>query len=128
MGDWFDISDSDFFPIDVNFPNVTSAVGKLGTFTGINVMWQAVLPKISAYYSKISLLQSKINVRFLNNLEDIMLDTAVPIHSLIPRIRPTDYNPPNYTGTFTLDVNPEEEVLLYKNKSEVSAYMSPKIS
>lgn len=126
VGDWFEISDSDFSPIDVNFPNVSLAVSQIGSFSSINAMWQAVFPKIAAYYAKIPLMHAKINGRFLDKLEDIMLDSAVPVSSLIPRIRPTDYNPPNYTNTFNLGVNPEEEVSLYANISEVCS-SSPNI-
>lgn len=122
MGDWFDISDSDFSPIDVDFPNVSLAVSQIGSFSNINVMWQAVFPKIGAYYAKIPIMHTKLNGRFLEKIEDIMQDTvAVPISSLIPRLRPTDYNPPNYTNTFNLGVNPDEEVSLYRSMSEASS-------
>lgn len=121
VGDWFDISDSDFSPIDVDFPNVSLAVSQIGSFSSINAMWQAVFPKIGSYYAKIPVMHSKLNARFLEKLEDIMLNTSVPISILIPRIRPTDYDPPNYTDTFNLGVNPEEEVSMYRNISEVGA-------
>ena len=119
VGDWFDISDSDFSPLDVNFPNVSLAVSQIGSFSSINVMWQAVFPKIGAFYAKIPLMQSKLNVRVMDKIEEIMWNTTVPIISLIPRIRPTDYNPPSYTDTFNLGVDPEEEVSMYRNISEV---------
>lgn len=54
-------------------------------------------------------------------IEGITMDHSATVLGLIPRILPDDYNPPNFSGTIDLGINPEEEVALYKNKTDVSA-------
>jgi len=119
IGDWFDINDRDFFPIDVNFPNVDVAVGNVGPFGSINAMWEMMQPKIGAFYSRLALIPSRMKDRFGDVLETVLMEHSVSVFNLIPRILPDDYNPPTYVGNFLLDINPKDEVLMYKNKSEL---------
>ena len=122
VGDWFDISDTDFFPVDVDFPNVDVAVGNVGPFGSIDAMWDMVQPKINDFYASLALVPSRVKARLGDMLERILMDYSVSIWDLIPQIFPDDYNPPKYVGTLDVDINPKEEVLLYKNMSEVSLY------
>jgi hypothetical protein len=121
VGDWFDISVMDLIPINVNFPDVDVAVGNIGAFGSINAMWRKILPKIDAYYSSFEPMKTKIKARFMGLIEGIMMDHSLAVLDLIPRILPDDYNPPKFSGTIDLGINPEEEVSLYRNKTEVSA-------
>ncbi len=121
VGDWFDISVTDLIPINVNFPDVDVAVGNIGAFGSINAMWRTILPKIDAYYSSFEPTKTKIKARFMGLIEDIMMDHSLAVLGLIPRILPDDYNPPKFSGTIDLGINPEEEVSLYRNKTEVNA-------
>jgi hypothetical protein len=121
VGDWFDISVMDLIPINVNFPDVDVAVGNIGAFGSINAMWRKILPKIDAYYSSFEPMKTKIKARFMGLIEGIMMDHSLAVLDLIPRILSDDYNPPKFSGTIDLGINPEEEVSLYRNKTEVSA-------
>jgi hypothetical protein len=121
VGDWFDISVTDLLPRNVNFPDVDVAVGKIGSFGSINTMWQKVLPKIDAYYASFGPVKTRIKARFMSLIEGIMMNHSASVLDLIPRILPNDYNPPKFSGTVDIAINPEEEVSLYKNKTEVSA-------
>ena len=97
------------------------AVGNIGAFGSINAMWRKILPKIDAYYSSFEPMKTKIKTRFMGLIEGIMMDHSLAVLDLIPRILPDDYNPPKFSGTIDLGINPEEEVSLYRNKTEVSA-------
>ena len=66
-------------------------------------------------------MKTRIKARFMGLIEDIMMDHSVTVLDLIPRILPNDYNPPKFSGTIDIGINPEEEISLYKNKTEVSA-------
>lgn len=120
VGDWFDISDRDFFPIDVNFPNVDVAIENVGPFGSIDAMWGIIQPKISSFYASLALMPSRIMDRFGDAIENIMMDTSLSVFNLISRIVPDDYKPPKYAGSISSELNPKDEILLYKNKSEVS--------
>ena len=120
VGDWFDISDRDFFPIDVNFPNVDVAIENVGPFGSIDAMWGIIQPKISSFYASLALMPSRIMDRFGDAIENIMMDTSLSVFNLISRIVPDDYNPPKYAGSISSELNPKDEILLYKNKSEAS--------
>jgi hypothetical protein len=126
MGDWFDISVSDLIPRNVIFPDVDVAVGSIGSFGSINLMWQKILPKIDAYYSSLGVVKTRIKTRITGMFEDVMMDSSVSVYGLLPRIRPNDYNPPNFSGVDHLRINPDEELALYKNKTEVRAQCSLK--
>jgi hypothetical protein len=121
VGDWFDISVTDLLPKNVIFPDVDVAVGNIGSFGSINAMWIQILPKINAYYSNFGPVKTKIKARFTGLIEDIMMDHSITVLNLIPRILPNDYNPPKFSGTIDIGINPQEEISLYKNKTEVSA-------
>ncbi len=121
MGDWFDITVTDLIPINVNFPDVDVAVGNIGAFGSINAMWRKILPKIDAYYSSFGPMKTSIKARLVGLIEGIMVNRSVAVLGLIPRILPDDYDPPKFSGTINLVINPEEEVSSYKNKTEVSA-------
>jgi len=124
MGDWFDISVSDLIPRNVNFPDVDVAVGSIGSFGSINLMWQKILPKIDAYDSSFGVVKTRIKTRITDMFEDVMMEHSVSVYGLLPRIRPNDYNPPNFSGVDHLGINPGEELALYKNKTEVRAHCS----
>ena len=119
----FDISDRDFFPIDVDFPDVDIAVSNVGTFGSIYTMWHKVKPRIDAFYSSLAPIPSRIKDRVSDMLEGIMMEHSVSLFSLVSGILPDDYNPPKYIGEFELDVDPKEEVSMYKNMSEVSVQL-----
>ena len=120
VGDWFDISDRDFLPVDVNFPDVDIAIADVGAFDSINAMWAKVAPKFDAFITSISRIPPTIKDRFEELIDDVMMKHSVALFNLIPNLLPDDYNPPKYIGTVALELNPKEEVSSYKNKSEVS--------
>lgn len=120
IGSWFDITNGDFYPIDVEFPDVDLAVINVGGFGNIDATWQQIVPKIHDFYTLLGKVPNKIMDRFDAMIEGVLMDHSVSIFDLIPDIIPDDYNPPNYIGTFELEMNPKEEVVLYRNVSEVS--------
>ncbi|KAL7541319.1 hypothetical protein ACHAXR_010802 [Thalassiosira sp. AJA248-18] len=119
VGSWFDISDRDFFPIDVNFPDVDIAIKDVGAFDSIDAMWQKVAPKFDAFFTKVSSIPPTITARFEDLIDGIMMNHSMSVLDLIPQIVPDDYNPPTFIGTVELEINPKEVVSLYQNMSEL---------
>ena len=123
-GDWFDIKDRDFFPIEVSFPDVDITITDIGQFVSIDAMWQQISPIFDAFLAKLSPLASSVHVRFDDLIEVIMMNYSVALFDLISELVPDDYNPPTYIGTIKPDINPKEELLLYKNTSKVGCHQS----
>ena len=96
------------------------ALGNIGAFGSINAMWRKISPKIDAYYSSFGPMKTIIKARFMGFVEGVMMNHSIAVLGLIPRILPDDYNPPKFSGTIDLGINPVEEVSLYRNKTEVS--------
>ncbi|KAL9190088.1 hypothetical protein ACHAXT_007299 [Thalassiosira profunda] len=118
-GDWFDITAQDFLPVDVSFPDVNIAIADIGPFASIDAMWAKVAPRFDALFAKISPLGPTIRARFDDLIEGMMANLSVSIFDLIPSIVPDDYNPPKFVGTFQLEIDPQEELALYRNRSEL---------
>eukprot|EP00580_Thalassiosira_gravida_P018621 CAMPEP_0201663870 /NCGR_PEP_ID=MMETSP0494-20130426/5522_1 /ASSEMBLY_ACC=CAM_ASM_000839 /TAXON_ID=420259 /ORGANISM="Thalassiosira gravida, Strain GMp14c1" /LENGTH=991 /DNA_ID=CAMNT_0048142543 /DNA_START=479 /DNA_END=3451 /DNA_ORIENTATION=+ len=119
VGDWFDISDTDFFPIDVDFPDVDLTIESVGIFGSINAMWQTLVPKIDAFHGKLASIPQAIKIHYDDMIDAILLDHSIAVFNLISDIVPDDYDPPKYVGTVSLEIDPMEEVSSYRNKSDL---------
>jgi len=119
IGDWFDIGDRDFYPLDVEFPDVDLTVQSIGAFGSVSDMWEWVRPRVLALFDTVANVERAIADRFDEVVEAILGNHSLSISDLIPDIMPNDYNPPIYVGTFELDIDPKEEIAAYRNKSEV---------
>ena len=120
-GDWFEIGEADFLPLDVDFPDVDLTLESIGAFGSIDAMWEKVAPKLDAFYSNLSAIPLRIRRRYNDFIEDIMMHHSVSLFDLLRGITLDDYDPPQYESALEIEINPEDEINLYKNKSEVSS-------
>ena len=116
-GSWFGISDTDFFPVDVEFPDVDGVVQGIGVFRKIDDLWEQITPKIDAFFSRIASLPFDIKTRFEALVNDINLRNSVKIFDLLELVLPDDYDPPTYQGTIRDDLRPAEELASFQSAS-----------
>ncbi|KAL7551655.1 hypothetical protein ACHAWF_014838 [Thalassiosira exigua] len=119
IGDWFDVSDTDFFPVEVDFPDVNIPIPDVGPFGSVDAMWAKVAPGFDAFLAELESIPPAIADRFQDLIEGVVLRPAVSLFGLIPRIMPDDYRPPKFVGKIGLEINPEEELSSYKNRSQL---------
>ena len=116
-GSWFGISETDFFPVDVEFPDVDVIVRGTGIVRKIDDLWEIVTPKIDAFFSRIASLPLDVKTRFETLVNDISLRNSVKVSDLLQLVLPNDYDPPTYQGTLRDDLHPAEELASFKSAS-----------
>lgn len=116
-GSWFGIGETDFFPVDVEFPDVDAIVQGTGIFRKIDDLWEKITPKIDAFFSGIASLPSDVKTRFETLVNDVNLRNSVKILDLLQLVLPDDYDPPTYQGTLRDDLHPAEEIASFQNAS-----------
>ena len=118
-GDWFHISLADITPIDVSFPDVDEIVSRIGFPQSINVKWDEVVPDIDLFYTNLESVSADTIERIEKILSKMKTTTTLTAR-MGPLMLPEDYDPPHYVSMSDNVNNLEEEVSLYKDKSEAS--------
>lgn len=118
-GDWFRVSLFDMTPVDVTFPDVDQVIGSIGSFQSIEVMWSKVVPDVNSFHVNLGSTSESIKARFTAFIRGMQEAYSASVR-LVPSMVPDDYDPPIYVGTSDLISNPDEEVTLFRDKSDVS--------
>jgi hypothetical protein len=126
-GDWFRVSLFDMTPVDVTFPDVDQVIGSIGSFQSIDVMWSKVVPDVNSFHVNLGSTSESIKARFTAFIRGMQEAYSASVR-LVPSMVPDDYDPPMYVGTSDLISNPDEEVTLFRDKSDLVLFVQCTIS
>ena len=111
LSDWYDIPPESFLTVEVPFPENIPTFQPLPS---VDDIWIDLTPMLNKFYANFTTVQANLQ----NKSNELRKSVGEQLNS-IPDFTPQDYNPPQYVGANSSEINLEEERLAHLQESEV---------